>query len=422
MIATVCVVGAGAAGLWAAERAARMGAQVVLLEKTPRTGTKVLASGGTRCNLTTTLDPEDALPWFGAEGARFLSEAVWTLPPRAIRERFAALGVPTVEAPLEKVFPASDRARDVRDALERAARDAGVDIRLSAGVRELARDGDLWRIALDGGGSLACGRLVLACGGMSYPRTGTTGDAYEWLEQLDLPLVEPVPGLVPLRSPAGWVCELTGIALEDVEARCVAPSGRSYEHRRRPLLFTHTGISGPAAMDLSARIARGLAEDPSRPWTVAVDLLPDRSRGELRERLVAAGGASGAPRLSEALELSLPRRLWKALGALAGDEPDPRANRLSKADRHAWIELLKGVPVPIDGTLGFDRAEVTAGGLALRAVDPSTMRVHGVPDLWVCGELLDVQGPIGGFSFLAAWATAELAGIDCSSRGGSSGP
>ena len=405
----VCVVGAGAAGLWAAERAAREGARVLLLEKTPRTGTKVLASGGTRCNLTTTLEPEEALPWFGADGSRFLAEAIWNLPPSAIRARFDELGVPSVEAPLEKVFPESGRARDVRDALERAVRDAGVHVELNRGVAHLAREEPNWRLHTEGGGSWTARRLVLATGGVSYANTGTTGDGYVWLRDLGLPIVEPVPALVPLRSQAAWVHALTGIALPDVEGCAVSPKGRRFERRRRPVLFTHEGLSGPCAMDLSGRIARGLAQG-ERGWSLSVDLLPELEREELRERIVAGAGARGAPRLSEAVGLTLPKRVWSALGELLGSGPDPRCGELSKEARHAWIEHLKGVPIPISGTLGFDKAEVTGGGLDLRVVDPKSCRVRGVPNLWVCGELLDLQGPIGGFSFLSAWATAELAG------------
>ncbi len=405
----VCVVGAGAAGLWAAERAAREGARVLLLEKTPRTGTKVLASGGTRCNLTTTLEPEEALPWFGPVGARFLTEAVWNLPPSAIRIRFEQLGVPSVEAPLEKVFPESGRARDVRDALERAVREAGVHVELNHGVAHPSREDSTWRLRAQGGVSWTARRLVLATGGRSYPSTGTTGDGYTWLRDLGLPIVEPVPALVPLRSQAAWVHALTGIALQDVEGSVVSPRGRRLECRRRPILFTHEGLSGPCAMDLSGRIARGLARG-ERGWSLSLDLLPELEREQLRERIVAGAGARGAPRLSEAVGLSLPKRVWSALGELLGDGPDPRCGELSKEARHAWIEHLKGVPIPVSGTLGFDKAEVTGGGLDLRVVDPPTCRVRGVPDLWVCGELLDLQGPIGGFSFLAAWATAELAG------------
>lgn len=409
----VIVVGAGAAGLWAAARAAELGASVLLLEKTERTGTKVLASGGTRCNLTTTLDADEAAALFGTKGARFLRHAFRILPPRAVRERFAELGVPTVEAPLEKVFPASDRARDVRDALERWARGAGVRIECGAAVAALEPLANGWRVVTVDGRRFEGDALLLAPGGKSYPRTGTTGDGYAWLTRLELPLVAPVPALVPLTSPAPWVHELTGLARQEVDVRLTI-DGVVVGRRRRPIVFTHHGVSGPGAMDLSAPVARAVHEAPAAAFELRLDLAPDVSRDELRAALIAAAGRRGrAPALTsfvgELVPEGLPRRLAAAVVRAAGADVELRLDALSKPGRHALVESLKGLTVPIDGTLGFERAEVTSGGLALDAVDPGSMRVRGVPGLHVFGEVLDLAGPIGGLNFQSAFATAEVA-------------
>jgi hypothetical protein len=417
----VVVIGAGAAGLWAAARAAERGLDVLLLEKTPRGGTKVLASGGTRCNLTTTLPPDAAGRLFGPRAERFLRRALRALPPLAVRERFHALGVPTVEAPLEKVFPASDRARDVRDALLRWGNQAGVELRSGAEVRGIEPAGERWRVHVAGGDPVDARALLCCPGGRSVPKSGTTGDGYAWLAALDLPLVEPVPALAPLTSPAAWVHALAGVALQDVEARLVDADGRELGRRARPVVFTHRGISGPGAMDLAEPVARvraaldrGDAPQHAPPLALVLDLLPDVERDELRARLVEAAGSPGAPRLATALPRVLacapPRRLLAAAAHQAGlADENPRANALAKRERHALIEALRGLRVPVDGTTGWDHAEVTAGGLALAAVDPGTMAVRGRPGLFVFGELLDVAGPIGGLNFQAAWATAEVA-------------
>jgi len=415
----IVIVGAGAAGLWAAGVAARRGRAVLLLEKTARTGTKVLASGGTRCNLTTTLDAEGAAALFRPRGARFLRHAFGALPPRELRERFDALGVPTVDAPMEKVFPKSDRARDVRDALEREARAAGVRIELDAnvvGVEGGAGGEQPWLAHIAGGRRATCTKLLLCPGGMSYPRTGTTGEGYGWLAKLGLPVRPPVPALVPLTSPAAWVRELSGIAWQAGEVRLLDPRGKVLGRRRRPLLFTHFGVSGPAAMDLSVHVARAQADgEPGEPseLTLALDLLPDVSRADLRGALVEAAAARGAPRLSRTLAADIPKRLLAAISRAARlAEADPPVAGIARAHRHDLIETLKGLRIPIDGTQGFDRAEVTAGGLALEAVDPRTMAVNGHPGLYVFGELLDLDGPIGGLNFQAAFACAELAALD----------
>jgi predicted Rossmann fold flavoprotein len=417
----VLIVGAGAAGLWAADALARSGAErgagppsVLLLERTARAGTKVLASGGTRCNLTTTLEPGAAAALFGPRAERFLLPALWNLPPEAVRARFHELGVATVEAPLEKVFPASGRARDVRDALERAARSGGARIEFGARVAEVGRDGQGWWVRAEDGRRFSGRRLMLCPGGKSYPRAGTTGDGYAWLESLGLPLVRPVPGLVPLVSPEPWVHELSGIAPQDVDVRLIAPGGRTLAHRRRPVVFTQVGLSGPGAMDLSEPVSRWAAEGArGRPHRIALDLAPDLEREELRALLVEAAGSRGAPRLSRACGLELPRRLWAAVCAQAGlTVSDPRVVELDRGGRHELIETLKGLRLDVTDTLGDHKAEVTAGGLALSVVDPDRLAVRGLPGLYVFGELLDVQGPIGGLNFQAAWATAELAALD----------
>jgi predicted Rossmann fold flavoprotein len=380
-----------------------------VLEKTARTGTKILASGGTRCNLTTTLGPADAGRLFGPTAERFLRPALAALPPARVVETFEALGVPCVEAPLEKVFPASQRARDVRDALERACLELGVEFRFRQRVLAVAPEEGGYRIEVEGEEGVHAGRVLLCPGGRSYPGTGTTGDGYAWLRQLDLPVVETVPALVPLTSPEPWVHALSGLAVQDAEVRLVDSGGKVLARRTRPLLFTHEGLSGPGAMDVSGHVAAAVARDPSTRFEVAVDLVPDLDREELRERLVSGASAAGSPGLGRVLEQRLPRRLLEAACSAAGLPSSPRARDLDRASRHALIEALKGLRVPVDGTLGFDRAEVTRGGLSLRALNPRTLEVNGFPGLHALGELLDLDGPIGGLNFQAAFATAELA-------------
>jgi hypothetical protein len=415
------VIGAGAAGLWAAARAAELGCEVLVLEKTPRTGTKVLASGGTRCNLTTTLGPLEAARLFGPAGERFLRGAFRALSPAKLRERFEVLGVPTVEEPLEKIFPASHRARDVRDALERWARGAGAQILCDSAVRGLERTDDAWRVRLQDGRVLHTRKLCVCPGGKSYPRTGTTGDGYAWLAALGLPLVEPVPALAPLVSPEPWVRELTGVSLPAVRVELRSPEGALLGQRARPVVFTHRGISGPGAMDLSEPVAREEASAKQagrapRAHLLRLDIAPLLDREGLRVRLANLAGRPGAPMLASSLatDLALPRRLVARVLAQAGLAPGARVNELARAGRHGLVEAVKGLAIPVTGTLGFDQAEVTGGGLALSAVDAATLRVKGIEGLWVFGEILDLAGPIGGLNFQAAFSAAELAARDAS--------
>ena len=392
--ADICIAGAGAAGLWAAAACAQRGADTLVLEKTRRTGSKVLASGGTRCNLTTTLDARETARHFGV-GHNFIMPALRNLPPQAVRAHFESIGVSTkVEEQFEKVFPVSDSALQVRDALERHARAAGARFRLDSAVLAVEPFEGGW-VAHTQGGKVHCRRLLLCVGGKSYPKTGTTGDGYAWLRDLGLQVVDPVPALVPLASPAPWIHELTGTAV-DGELRI------GKRRRRRPVLFTHRGLSGPGAMDLSEAVARGGVRE------VRLDLLPDVSWEDLRNLLISAAGRAGSPRLASVVPL--PRRIvgMVALRAELG-ELNPQINQVDKTSRHRLIDELKGLRIPVSGTLGFSKAEVTAGGLALSEVDRMTMEVRRAPGLHVFGELLDLTGPIGGFNFQAAFATAEMA-------------
>jgi hypothetical protein len=288
-------------------------------------------------------------------------------------------------------------------------------------VLAIERDGASWCARLTGGRTARAARLVVCPGGRSYTRTGTTGDGYAWLAGLGLRIVPPVPALVPLCSPEAWVRELAGIALQETEARLLDQSGRELGRRARPVLFTHEGLSGPGAMDLSEPVARAEAGrgagEPRPSFSLSLDLCPGVPREELRLRLQGAARRRGNPLASRALALGIPRRLLQAAPRQAGFAgAEPRVNALDRERSHRLVEAVKGLRVPIVGTLGWDRAEVTAGGLELGALDAGTMRVKGFDGLYACGEILDLQGPIGGLNFQSAFATAELAALDAARR------
>ena len=391
---SILIVGAGAAGLWAAAKCAHLGARTVVLEKTRRSGTKVLSSGGSRCNLTTLLDADETARCFG-KGHNFIRPALQNLTPQQVRQHFETLGVRTKEEPeFEKVFPASDSAREVRDALENDARRAGVEFIMNAGVTGIAPQNSGWTVNA-GKKTWHAERLLLCTGGKSYPKSGTTGDGYPWLRELGLAVVDPVPALVPLTSPASWVHDLSGISV-DGELRI----GKI--RRRRPVLFTHRGLSGPGAMDLSDQVTQAGQREAH------LDLLPDWTWEMTRQTLIEGASRAGSPRLASILPL--PRRLTEAIAIQAGlSHNNPTLNQLTKAERHRLVTTLKACPIPVAGSLGFAKAEVTAGGLALKEVNRHTMEVKKCPGLYVFGELLNLQGPIGGFNFQSAFSTAELA-------------
>jgi predicted Rossmann fold flavoprotein len=402
----VVVIGGGAAGLWAAAAAARRGSSVLLLEKNARPGVKILASGGGACNLTTSLGAREAAWWFRPRGERFLKAAFHALSPQRLREEFARMGVPThVEEEMERVWPDSRRARDVLDALIARATGAGVRIATSAAVLGLHRDGDVFAVRT-AASTLRARHVVLASGGQSYPRAGATGDGYAWVREMGHTITDLAPALVPLLVDVPWVHELRGIAVP-VRARVLDPEGRALIERERPILFTHFGLSGPAAMDVSRFFTL------AAPWAaprLLLDFAPTRAFDTLRADLDRHASERGASGMEEALPAALPERLRAALVGAAGIPPSSPAANVDRAARHRLVETVKSLELRVEGSRGWDFAEVTAGGVDLDEVDPLTMRSRLVENLWLIGEILDLDGPIGGFNFQSAFATAEIAG------------
>ncbi len=401
MDADVVVVGAGAAGLIAAATAARAGRRVALLEKKDRAGLKILISGGGRCNLTTTREGSALEAEYGPGRGRWLRHALRSFPPRALRAMVEAAGVPLQEEDLEKVFPVSGRARDVVDALLRLAAAAGVAVRLASPMTAMRPVPGGFAVAMPGG-EISARNLVLATGGQSYPRTGTTGDGYRVCVALGHRIETPRPALAPLLVEAEWVRRLAGItltaglALRDRSSRLLC-------HRQRPVLFTHRGLSGPAAMDVS-----GWVEEAGGGCALHLDFAPEVSSEQVRAALLAAARGHGRRQAAAALPAALPDRLRQALAVQAG--ATCTAAELRREQRETLVRLVKDSKVTVDRSLGFAHAEVTRGGVALAEVNPATMESRLVPGLFVCGELLDVDGPIGGFNFQAAFATGRLAG------------
>lgn len=401
----VVVVGAGAAGLMAGIQAARRGRTTVVLEKKQHPGLKILISGGGRCNLTTTRHGSDLEAQYGARRGRFLRHALRSFPPSALRAFIERAGVPLQEEDLEKLFPVSQRAADVVQALLRTLREAGARLLLEAPVTALERHprGFLVRSAR---GAFVAASVVLATGGLSYPKTGATGDGYAFCRALGHSITATFPALAPLLVD-GWVRDLQGIVLPDATLASLDATGRVRTVRQRPILFTHQGLSGPAPMDLAGDLEEALGLG-----SVRFDFVPEQSQEELDAAWRALAASHGPRRVESMLPATLPERLRGTLATLAGVAGQNLAN-LPRDGRRRLVQVLKDLRVPVAKSRGYDHAEVTRGGVVLDEIDPRTMQSKVVPGLFVCGELLDVDGPIGGFNFQAAFATGRLAGLSC---------
>jgi len=406
----VVVVGAGAAGLVAASRAAELGRRVLLVEKNPRPGVKILMSGGTRCNITQATDNRGVIAAFGRQG-RFLHSALASLGVDETLALFAAEGLRTKVEPTGKIFPESDRAADVLTALVRRLDRHGAAMALAEPLRDIARDGAGFRLTTDKRLLLAR-KVILTTGGQSYPGSGTTGDGYAWATAFGHTVVPPRPALTPLVVADAWPRELRGVTIPDAALRVLdplapRPRDKILAERRGSLLFAHFGLSGPVALDVSRVVARH-----DRPASLALecDFLPATKPAELetalRERSAGAGKRLAAATLPDAL----PRRLVEALLALAGVRPDRKAAELTRDERTRLARQCKSTMLALSGTLGFKKAEVTSGGVALDEIDSRDMQSKLAPGLFIAGELLDLDGPIGGYNFQAAWSTGWLAG------------
>jgi predicted Rossmann fold flavoprotein len=428
----VAVLGAGAAGLMAAARAAERGARVVLLEKNRRAGVKILISGGTRSNVTNArglrrpesvggpIDPGFDLAQcrgaraiqqaFGVNGA-FLGPSLRRLDVDATVRFFEEAGVATKVEANGKIFPASDRAVDVLGALLTRLERSGASLRCLSPAVEVEPFGDgtgdspgfAVRLA---DATVTAGRVIVTVGGRSYPGCGTTGDGYEIARRLGHSIVEPRPALVPMRVAPEWVADLKGVTLPDVAASVHAADGTLLQERREAVLFAHFGLTGPAILDVSRVVAR--SDDPGR-LTLRLDLIPDVPREEL-DRAIQTSSRQGRRFAISLLPESVPRRLAECIVLAAGIPRDRMGPDLSRDERHRLVAALKALSLPIRGTLGFEKAEVTSGGVGLDQIDPRTLESRIVPGLHFAGEILDLDGLIGGYNFQAAWSTGWLAG------------
>ncbi|HJV39212.1 MAG TPA: aminoacetone oxidase family FAD-binding enzyme [Geothrix sp.] len=407
-MASVIVVGGGAAGLVAAWRAASQGHAVTLLEANGRLGVKLRISGGGKCNITHDGPPKALLAAFPKDQARFLRPSLHAFGNGAVLDLLRREGVETYIRENGRVFP-QDRpgsAAAVVAAFETLVRRVGVAVR--TGARVTALEGRAPRLAAlrVGEARMEADHVILATGGASYPETGTRGEVLGWLRALGIPVKPWFPALAPIplaRPRPAW----EGVALRNGELRlCAGPAGRRLAAFAGDVLFTRTGISGPAALELSQAVERARREGAA--W------LAHASRLEAPEAVDAAlqAEARANPRLRAAtwLQRHLPERLVEDLLGEAEIGRDLMLKDLSKVGRRVLVGLVTALPLGAPQPVPLARGEVAAGGVNLVAVDPRTMALRGWENLRVCGELLDLDGPVGGYNLQAAFSTGYAAG------------
>jgi predicted Rossmann fold flavoprotein len=403
----VVVVGGGPAGMMAAGHAAEYGRRVLLLEKNRALGEKLKLTGGGRCNITNAeFDTRAFLSAFGADG-KFLFSPFSRFAVQETFDFFAGRGLPLVVEERKRAFPSTQKATDVIRTLEEYLRENGVEIRFGTAVKQLLVEGDAIVGVGTDRGAYRSESIVLATGGMSYKKTGSTGDGLEWLRAVGHTVHEASPDIVPLRVGEPWVKELSGATLDSMKITFSAPGGQSFS-RIGKILFTHFGISGPLILDSAHAVKQLLAHGDV---AATIDLFPKLEPRELDRRVLEVFDENKNKLVRNAAKQLAPVGMARALAAnLPPSLLDKKVNIATQADRKTLVQTLKRLPLTITGTMGYDWAVISDGGVALAEIDTRTMASRLHPNLFIVGDLLHLSRPSGGFSLQLCWTTGWVAG------------
>ncbi|MFA9261933.1 MAG: NAD(P)/FAD-dependent oxidoreductase [Undibacterium sp.] len=403
----VIVIGGGPAGMISAGRAAACGARVLLLEKNPDTGKKLLITGGGRSNVTNAeFDRNILLQKFGP-AEKYLYSPFSIFGVFETLDFFKRLGMPTVTEAEKRVFPASGKASSVHEALKTYLKQSGVVVRTDAEVASFRCTAQsIQSVILASGEELLARSFVLATGGRSRPETGSTGDGFGWLRKLGHTVREPRPSLVPLKTKEPWVRSLSGLSFSDVKVT-VFQNGEKRSSRSGKLLFTHVGLSGPLVLNMSRSISELL---PYSNVTAEVDFFPARNLGELDRDIQVVFDEHKNKQVQNVLPLIVSPLLTPVLLKLAGIVSNKPVHSVTRDERRRAARLLKGLPLTVTGLLGPDKAIITSGGVSLDEVDFKSLRSRLIPNLYIVGDMLDIDRPSGGYSLQLCWTTGYVAG------------
>lgn len=415
-ICDIAIIGAGAAGLMAAIFAGRNappGAKIVLLDGAKKIGAKILIAGGGRCNVTH--DIVNTADYFGGTSNNTVKKILKSFSVKETTSFFNELGVELKREDTGKLFPTTDSSRTVLDALLKALHHAGVELRKESRVLKIQRDeSQRFVIQIDHATPLLADRVILATGGKALPSSGSDGFGYNLAKHLDHTITETWPALVPLvLQDNNWLTTLSGITL-DVELTLSGKTGKALYKQAGPMLLAHFGVTGPAAMDMS----RHLRDYPDHaPRKLTANLCPDLSFEELDQTFLDLAKKHPTRSVSVMLKRRFPERFAEALlDRFLGIDFDLPLAHLNKDDRKAICHALTALPLPVVGDRGYKFAEVTAGGVPMTELQTATMASKRCDGLYLCGEILDVDGRIGGYNFQWAWCTGRLAGLAIASE------
>jgi predicted Rossmann fold flavoprotein len=403
----VAIIGAGPAGLMAAGRAAELGARVILIEKNPTLGVKLLITGGGRCNVTNA--EFDVRTFLGKyrDSDKFLFSAFSQFSVKDTLKFFNSRGMETKIEPGNRVFPISDSAQSVWNVLVEYIKKSNVEIMPNAIVSSFEKENNLINsVKLKGGSKIYAKKFILATGGTSRPETGSTGDGFSWLKDLGHKVIASENALVPVTLSDKWAKELTGVTLQDIKLTTFQ-NNQKQESKKGRLLFTHFGISGPTILNMSKDINELLKYGEVE---IKLDLLPSLDYGMMNSRLQELFLIDNKKKIKNSLGFLISSSLVNAVLNLSGIEGDIPNNSITREQRLKLIEIIKGIPMHVSGLLGADKAIVSSGGVDLTEVDFKTMQSKIIPNLYLVGDILNIDRPSGGYSLQLCWTTGFVAG------------
>lgn len=398
----IAVIGAGPAGLLAATEAAKAGANVTLFDKNEKAGKKLYITGKGRCNVTNMRSPGEFLE-FVVRNRKFLYGAIYSFSPENTVELIESNGVKTKVERGNRVFPQSDKASDITKALVKNAERYGVKFSYNSEISDVSKVNDMFFIT-SRSGKERFDKVIVACGGMSYPSTGSTGDGYAFAKKFGHKIVELRPALVGLTLKES-VKALQGLSLRNVTA--TIDGGGVNETRFGEMLFTSSGVSGPIILSLSSFVNRvGNVKD----MTLSIDLKPAMSAEELDKRVLSDFNKNINKRFKNSLDELLPKSLIPYIIGVTGISPEKPLNSVTKEDRAKIVETLKNLKFGVAALGSLNEAVVTSGGVSVSEVNPKTMESKLVHGLYFAGEVLDVDALTGGFNIQIALSTGFVAG------------
>ncbi len=406
---TVLIVGGGAAGMLAGIAAAMKGSTVHIFEKNEKLGKKVYITGKGRCNVTNACDTEEL---FGnvVTNAKFLYSSFYGFTNFDMMDLLEELGCPLKTERGSRVFPSSDKSSDVIRVLTKKLMELGVSIHYRTEVEKLLiEDGMLRGLVLKGGGQKAKvygNAVIAACGGLSYPATGSTGDGYAMAEQAGHKVTALSPALVPFVVEEPVVKELQGLSLRNVEAAVMKGKKVIYKEFGE-MLFTHYGVSGPVLLSASSYAAKELKKGP---LTLSIDLKPALSKEQLDARLLRDFEETANRQFKNSLNNLYPSKLIPVMVDVSGIPPEKKVNEITREERQQIIRAAKGFTLTLTGLRGYQEAIITQGGVSVKEINPSTMESRLLSGLYFAGEVLDLDAVTGGFNLQIAWSTGWAAG------------